>query len=138
MVVKCSTCSVSPFDFLLQDIHLSPPKRNDTEPVKMLQIHCEGTPHEVRGKGIDMGHRTRRSLTRSQQVGLKHGQDAKAPISRTIDFYTAKFKEDAKLDWPKVQSLAMEFEPTIRKKWPAYLEEMTGERSTWRTMPCHV
>ncbi len=31
------------------------------------------------------------------------------------------------MDWPKVQDLAMTFEPVMRRKWPAYLEEIGGE-----------
>jgi len=31
------------------------------------------------------------------------------------------------MDWPKVQDLAMTFEPVMRRKWPAYLEEISGE-----------
>ncbi|KAK5702159.1 hypothetical protein LTR17_022586 [Elasticomyces elasticus] len=30
------------------------------------------------------------------------------------------------MEWPKVQELAMTFEPVMRRKWPAYLEEMNG------------
>lgn len=36
------------------------------------------------------------------------------------------FQETAKLDWARVRSTALEFEPVIRRKWPAYLEEMRG------------
>lgn len=71
----------------------------------MLQIQCSGTPHEI---------------------GYKHGQSAKAPILRTIAFYTWMFQDSCKLDWPKVQDLAMQFEPSIKQNWPDYLEEMTG------------
>jgi isopenicillin-N N-acyltransferase-like protein len=47
-------------------------------------------------------------------------------ISRCIDFYAGLFKESAKKNWSEVRDLAMTFEPTIRKNWPAYLEEMKG------------
>lgn len=30
------------------------------------------------------------------------------------------------MDWEKVRGVAMDFEPTIRRKWPDYLEEMRG------------
>jgi len=33
----------------------------------------------------------------------------------------------AKMSWDKVHELAMEFEPVMRRKWPDYLEEMSGE-----------
>ncbi|KAK4575318.1 hypothetical protein LTR86_001172 [Recurvomyces mirabilis] len=71
----------------------------------MLQITCSGTPHEI---------------------GLKHGTEARVQIGRSIDFYAGMFKDTAKMDWNKVQDLAMSFEPVMRKKWPAYLEEMKG------------
>ncbi|KAK5116714.1 hypothetical protein LTR62_007388 [Meristemomyces frigidus] len=72
---------------------------------KILQITCHGTPHEI---------------------GLKHGTEAKVQIARCIDFYAELFKQNAKMQWPSVRDLAMEFEPIMRKKWPAYLEEMGG------------
>ncbi|KAK3076489.1 hypothetical protein LTS18_012871, partial [Coniosporium uncinatum] len=71
----------------------------------MLEIHCSGTPYEI---------------------GLKHGQEAKTPIFRCIEFYAQQFKTSAKLDWPQVQHTALEFEPVIKRKWPAYLEEIRG------------
>ncbi|KAK0336347.1 hypothetical protein LTS16_015207 [Friedmanniomyces endolithicus] len=71
----------------------------------MLQITCSGTPYEI---------------------GLKHGREAKLEISRSIAFYASLFEETAKMDWPKVQDLAMTFEPVMRRKWPAYLEEIGG------------
>ncbi|KAK1083296.1 hypothetical protein LTR33_003362 [Friedmanniomyces endolithicus] len=37
------------------------------------------------------------------------------------------------MDWPKVQDLAMTFEPVRRRKWPAYLEEIGGEFVTHAT-----
>ncbi|KAK4549705.1 hypothetical protein LTR36_005006 [Oleoguttula mirabilis] len=72
---------------------------------KMLQITCSGTPYEI---------------------GLKHGQEAKVQVSRSMKFYAGMFQETAKMSWPKVQDLAMTFEPVMRRKWPAYLEEMNG------------
>lgn len=71
----------------------------------MLQIHCSGTPFEI---------------------GFKHGKEAKEQVARSITFYAGLFKETAKLEWPKVQAIALEFEPVLRQKWPAYLEEMEG------------
>ncbi|KXT16654.1 hypothetical protein AC579_8017 [Pseudocercospora musae] len=71
----------------------------------MLHIHCKGTPHEI---------------------GLSHGHVAREAISRSITFYTWMFSTTAKLSWPEVRSLASDFEPIIRKKWPEYLEEMSG------------
>ncbi|EMC97628.1 hypothetical protein BAUCODRAFT_68242 [Baudoinia panamericana UAMH 10762] len=71
----------------------------------MLQIHCEGTPY---------------------QIGLKHGQEAKLQISRCLNFYAGMFQETAKMDWGRVQQLAMTFESIMERKWPAYLEEMHG------------
>jgi len=45
-------------------------------------------------------------------------------------FYAGMFKTTAKMDWNKVQELAMTFEPTMRKKWPAYLEEINGKSAS--------
>jgi hypothetical protein len=56
------------------------------------------------------------------QIGLTHG-------SRCIDFYAGLFKKSAKRNWSEVRDLAMTFEPTIRKNWPGYLEEMEGHYS---------
>ena len=36
------------------------------------------------------------------------------------------FEETSKLEWTKVRDVAMTFEPTVRSKWPDYLEEMRG------------
>ena len=70
------------------------------------------------------------AYTSYAQIGRKHGTEARLQISRSVDFYAGLFQESAKMDWHKVRELAMTFEPVIKKKWPAYLEEMTGERST--------
>jgi isopenicillin-N N-acyltransferase like protein len=43
-----------------------------------------------------------------------------------MSFYAGLFAKTAKLDWPKVQELALTFEPVMRRKWPAYLEEMSA------------
>lgn len=61
------------------------------------------------------------------QIGLKHGSKAKEQISRCIDFYADLFIKSAKKTWSEVRDLAMTFEPSIRKNWPAYLEEMEGK-----------
>ncbi|KAK4496273.1 hypothetical protein PRZ48_012253 [Zasmidium cellare] len=71
----------------------------------MLEVHCSGTPREI---------------------GFQHGKNAKELIHGSISFYTWKFQDTAKLSWPQVQQLALEFEPIMRRKWPDYLEEMTG------------
>ncbi|EKG16065.1 Peptidase C45 acyl-coenzyme A:6-aminopenicillanic acid acyl-transferase [Macrophomina phaseolina MS6] len=71
----------------------------------MLQVHCSGTPYAI---------------------GHAHGTAARPQIEGSIAFYTGLFKETAKLDWPRVRTTALEFEPVIRRKWPAYLEEMRG------------
>ncbi|KAF2093449.1 isopenicillin-N N-acyltransferase [Rhizodiscina lignyota] len=71
----------------------------------MLEIHCSGTPYEI---------------------GLQHGRAAAPQISGTINFYAGLFRDNAKLDWPAVTKTAMDFEPVIKKKWPAYWEEMQG------------
>jgi hypothetical protein len=60
------------------------------------------------------------------QIGLTHGSKARLQISRCIDFYAGLFKKSAKKNWSEVRDLAMTFEPTIRKNWPGYLEEMEG------------
>ncbi|KZV96625.1 AAT-domain-containing protein [Exidia glandulosa HHB12029] len=71
----------------------------------MLHVHCSGTPYEI---------------------GHTHGTAARAQVEGSIAFYADFFKETAKLDWPRVRATAVEFEPVIRHKWPAYLEEMRG------------
>ncbi|CAK4033053.1 acyl-coenzyme A:6-aminopenicillanic-acid-acyltransferase 40 kDa form like [Lecanosticta acicola] len=71
----------------------------------MLHIHCSGTPYEI---------------------GLKHGREAKLQISRTIAFYTWMFHSTAQMTWPRVRDLALAFQPTLLKKWPAFLEEISG------------
>lgn len=58
-------------------------------------------------------------------------------ISRCIEFYAGLFKKSAKKDWSEVRELAMTFEPTIRKNWPAYLEEMGGQYH-WPPMFIHI
>ncbi|KAK7715954.1 hypothetical protein SLS57_006705 [Botryosphaeria dothidea] len=60
------------------------------------------------------------------QIGHTHGTKARSQIEGSIAFYAGLFKETAKLDWPRVRTTALEFEPVIRRKWPAYLEEMRG------------
>ncbi|EME84749.1 uncharacterized protein MYCFIDRAFT_187638 [Pseudocercospora fijiensis CIRAD86] len=60
------------------------------------------------------------------EIGLTHGHAASKPIARSIAFYTWMFSTTAKLSWPEVRNLASDFEPVIRKKWPEYLEEMSG------------
>lgn len=60
------------------------------------------------------------------KIGLQHGQEARVQISRTIMFYADLFKSTANLSWEGVQSLAMQFEPVIRAKWPDYLAEIRG------------
>lgn len=64
--------------------------------------------------------------TISNQIGLQHGTHAAVPIARTIAFYTWQFQTASHLAWPEVRSLALEFAPTILKKWPAYHAEMSG------------
>lgn len=36
------------------------------------------------------------------------------------------FQRTAQMGWPQVRELASEFEPVLREKWPAYLEEIEG------------
>ncbi|KAF1985274.1 AAT-domain-containing protein [Aulographum hederae CBS 113979] len=71
----------------------------------MLEIKCSGTPY---------------------QIGFKHGNEAKVQIERCITFYAGQFKKNAKLDWSEVKPTALQFEPIIKSKWPAFLEEMQG------------
>lgn len=56
-------------------------------------------------------------------------------ISRCMEFYAGMFQETAKMSWGKVQELAMTFEPVMRRKWPAYLEEMNGESALPSSRP---
>lgn len=60
------------------------------------------------------------------QIGLQHGSAARRQISRCIAFYASLFRQSAGKSWDQVRELAMAFEPSIAKKWPAYLEEMKG------------
>lgn len=46
-----------------------------------------------------------------------------------MQFYAGMFEKTAKMDWAKVKDLAMAYEPIMRRKWPAYLEEINGEDS---------
>lgn len=41
-------------------------------------------------------------------------------------FYADMFRETSNLSWEGVQSLAMQFEPVLRAKWPEYLSEIRG------------
>ena len=41
-------------------------------------------------------------------------------------FYARLFQQTAKMDWNKVRELGIQFETVVRRKWPAYLEEMQG------------
>lgn len=69
------------------------------------------------------------------EIGFEHGAAAHTQVSRTIDFYAGVFRDMSKMSWAKVQELAMTFEPVIRKKWPAYFEEMRG---LLITDPCRI
>jgi hypothetical protein len=94
----------------------------------MKKITCSGTPHEVR-KPIAFWSKSQQRPLHLQcivQIGFQHGSEAKLQIARCIDFYADLFLKSAKKNWHEVRELAMIFEPTIRKNWPAYLEEMQG------------
>ena len=69
------------------------------------------------------------------KIGFQHGTQAKTQVLRTRAFYADLFKQSAGMEWPQVQQLALKFEPTIREKWPAYLEEMAGTRLLSSTRP---
>ena len=60
---------------------------------------------------------------------MRHGSEAKLQIARCIHFYAGLFKESAKKEWGEVRELAMAFEPSISRNWPAFLEEMRGEQA---------
>ena len=60
------------------------------------------------------------------QIGHTHGQRAREQVHRTIVFYTSLFAQTAKIPWSRVLTIASDFEPTVREKWPAYLSEMEG------------
>ena len=51
---------------------------------------------------------------------------AAAHVAACIRFYDAQFQKKTKLHWNGVRKIAMQFEPTIRQKWPLFLEEMQG------------
>ncbi|KAI7562004.1 hypothetical protein KC343_g8394, partial [Hortaea werneckii] len=59
-------------------------------------------------------------------IGHKHGREAKHQVAGTIAFYAHMFQETSHMSWAKVQELALSFEPVLRRKWPAYLEEISG------------
>lgn len=40
-----------------------------------------------------------------------------------------RFQKTTGMDWERVREVAMMFEPSIRAKWPEYLEEMKGQPS---------
>lgn len=90
----------------------------------MLQLHCSGSPYEV--KKAPLQTKTIKLTNNAKKIGYKHGQEAKDQVSRTMTFYASLFATTAKISWPRVQEIALEFLPVIRKKWPAYLEEMRG------------
>ncbi|KAF2087508.1 AAT-domain-containing protein [Saccharata proteae CBS 121410] len=71
----------------------------------MLHIHCSGTPYEI---------------------GLIHGHEGAAQVAGSIRFYANLFASTAKLTWPQVRTTALSFESSLRRKWPAYLQEMCG------------
>ncbi|KAL1633934.1 hypothetical protein SLS58_010878 [Diplodia intermedia] len=87
----------------------------------MLQVHCSGTPLEA---SLPLTLNT--SSADSSQIGRTHGTVARTQVEGSIAFYAQLFQETAKLDWGRVRSTALEFEPAIRRKWPAYLDEMRG------------
>lgn len=91
----------------------------------MLRDSTRGTEQSY----ILSAHQTNKHThpTSNQQIGLKHGTSAKPQIHRCIAFYAALFLKSANKTWTEVQALALTFEPTIRKNWPAYLEEMDGK-----------
>ena len=61
------------------------------------------------------------------QIGLRHGEEAKEEIGRSIKFYAGLFKQTAKLSWDEVCQTAAKFLPYLRREWPQYVEEMNGE-----------
>ncbi|TFK50387.1 AAT-domain-containing protein [Heliocybe sulcata] len=71
----------------------------------VLTINCSGTPYEI---------------------GLQHGRAAAIHIARSITFYAGLFQTSAKLGWPAVCERAVEFAPSIQRKFPAFAEEMRG------------
>ena len=71
----------------------------------MLEIHCSGTPYEI---------------------GLIHGSAAKSEIRGSISCYSAYFAKTADLDWSRAKATALQFAPTISRKWRSYLDEMRG------------
>merc|ERR1712070_332063 len=106
MVLRCTFCTAPTCNRpTLSAPYLGEPKRPSGRETKMLHIKCAGSPYEI---------------------GLKHGREAKQQVAGTIAFYANMFKETSHMSWPKVQELAMSFEPVMRRKWPAYLEEIQG------------
>ncbi|EPQ51268.1 acyl-CoA 6-aminopenicillanic-acid-acyltransferase [Gloeophyllum trabeum ATCC 11539] len=71
----------------------------------LLEVDCSGSPYEI---------------------GVQHGQAASLHIGRAIKFYAGLFQASAKLDWVGVCEKAVEFAPSIQRKFPAFGEEMRG------------
>lgn len=69
------------------------------------QITAQGTPYDI---------------------GFTHGRDGINSVLGSVGFYLDLFRKSSGLSQKEVESAALEFEPTIKEKWPAYHEEMRG------------
>ncbi|KAL4956732.1 acyl-coenzyme A:6-aminopenicillanic acid acyl-transferase-domain-containing protein [Aspergillus filifer] len=59
-------------------------------------------------------------------LGLQHGQQARALIEKNIKTYTAFFAETAGLSWSEAKTRSEAFIPTLEKLYPAILDEIKG------------
>ena len=71
----------------------------------MLEVSCSGYPH---------------------QVGVQHGEAAKAQIGRGIKFYQKLFQEKCRMDWEEVKSFGLKYQPYLETNWPQCVDEMRG------------
>jgi isopenicillin-N N-acyltransferase-like protein len=71
----------------------------------MLEVSCSGNP---------------------LQVGVQHGEAAKAQIGRGTKFYQNLFQEKCQMNWEEVKAFGMKYQPYLEANWPQYVDEMRG------------
>ncbi|KAA8906852.1 hypothetical protein TRICI_005091 [Trichomonascus ciferrii] len=60
------------------------------------------------------------------EIGFGHGSQAKDRVRRSIEFYTAYFKDMANVSWDEVRRVSLEFRPSIEQRFPELFEELRG------------
>jgi isopenicillin-N N-acyltransferase-like protein len=60
------------------------------------------------------------------EIGFGHGRQAGDRVRRSIEFYTAYFKEMANVSWDEVRGISREFRPNIENRFPELFEELRG------------